>query len=395
MPRVPKILFLLMARMVLTRTDREIMRGVAKYSQLHSSWSIILEPPFYMTLKRDMSLLALLNKHKPDGIIAKLNDEVQAQKLISTGLPLIYSVCATKDPKLIPSGYHLIGDPVAIGKMGAEHLLNRGFRRFAYCGYDEAYSKMRWEAYQKTVIKAGFEAKVYKPLQSEAKLSWERQRKRLADWIHSLEKPVGIMTVNDFRGQQMLEACKIVGLHVPEEVAVVSTGNENFICSITDPPLSSIDFSYQKAGYDAAALLDRLIAGEKIKPLTITIPAVRVKVRRSTDIVAVEDTQLAEAIRFIHQHAGEAIQVDDVVNAVTLSRSHLERRFCQIFGRSLHTEIINVRVKKVAQMLTETNLTISQVASTLQYPGAAQLSRQFKHVKKISPSKYREQYDNR
>jgi LacI family transcriptional regulator len=209
-------------------------------------------------------------------------------------------------------------------------------------------------------------------------------------WLKQLPKPIGLMACNDDQGQHVLEACKIGGLHVPEQVAIVGLGNDDLICDLVNPPLSSIAVSAEKAGYEAAGVLDKIMAGKKVTNQKIVVRPTHVVTRQSTNVFAVDDRDVLMALHFIHRRARkEAIQVDDVLRAVSLSRRSLYNRFAQILGRSVHEEIKRVRVDQLAQLLVSTNVPISHIASTLGYSDIKNIARYFKQLKGMTPLEYR------
>ncbi len=156
-----------------------------------------------------------------------------------------------------------------------------------------------------------------------------------ARWIKKLPKPLGVMTGNDPRGIQLLDACRRAGVAVPEEVAVVGVDNDELVCELAYPPLSSVIPDAVRIGYEAAALLDRLMKGEPAPAAMQTIPPLGVAVRQSSDVTAIADPRLADAMRFIREHACDGIGVDDVLDHVAVSRSVLQRLFRKQFDRTI------------------------------------------------------------
>ena len=190
-----------------------------------------------------------------------------------------------------------------------------------------------------------------------------------------------------------LEACKIANLNVPEQVAILGLGDDDLVCNLASSPLSSIALSAEKAGYEAAATLDRLMNGEKVSDRTIVVPPSYVVTRQSTDILTIDDPYVADALRFIYRRARkEAIQVDDVLRAVPLSRRSLYERFARILGRPVHEEIKRIRVEHLARLLVSTKLSIAQISSTLGCSDMKNLARYFKQAKGMSPLQYRKQH---
>jgi LacI family transcriptional regulator len=326
-----------------------------------------------------------------DGLILReQRTRQQTEKILAMGLPTVVSPYTEPFPDLP----NIVTDDAAIGRMAAEYLLHRGFKQFAYCGFGQMYywSRQRGKSFGQRIAEAGFETHYYEyelP-ESRAQHSWEKEQESIADWLRQLPKPIGLMACNDDRGQNVLEACRIADLHVPEQVAIIGLGNDDLICDLVTPPLSSIAVSAEKAGYDAAETLDKIMAGTKVTNQTIVVRPTHIVTRQSTNVFAVTDRDVLMALRFIHQRArSEAIQVDDVLRAVSLSRRSLYNRFAQILGRSVHEEIKRVRVNQLAQLLVSTSLPISHIASDLGYTDIKNIARYFKQQKGMAPLEYR------
>jgi LacI family transcriptional regulator len=248
---------------------------------------------------------------------------------------------------------------------------------------------MRGKVFQQRVEKAGFDIRVYEQPKSKSRRAWQNEQSILSDWLKSLPKPVGIMACNDDRGQHVTEVCKTAGLKVPDEVAVIGVDNDELVCDLTEPPLSSLALNVEKGGYEAAELLDHLMSGKKITTDSIIVEPTQVVGRQSTDVLAIEDRLVSEALQFIRNNAKRTIQVADVVAVARVSRRSLEQRFRKILGRSINHEIRRVRVEQVARILIETNKSIGQIALDLGYPGVDHIARYFRAEKGISPAAYR------
>lgn len=323
-----------------------------------------------------------------DGIVVR--DLEIVDEIIDIQLPIIVG-STIKLPNLrLPT---IGADSEMIGKMGAEHFIERGLREFAFCGFnDSLWSQNRCAGFCRRLAQSGFEAHTYLPSKPKDKRSWKKEQNLTADWLNSLPKPVGIMTCNDYRGRELIETCKIAGIHIPEEVAVLGTDNDDLVCNLCLPPLSSIDINYEYAGYQAAELLDKLMAGEKMNNQKILAQPIRIVPRQSTDILAIDDIEVASALRFIREHCIEPMQVSDVVDSTTLSQRRLYNRFSKAIGRSIHAEITRVRCEKIAQLLLETNMTVSQIAIKMGLCDDRHLSRYFKNEMGLTPREYRKQH---
>ena len=364
---------------------RGLLHGIARYSRVHGPWIFYTDASLHG--KRDA--LSWLKGCGADGVIAP--DAAENKEIIEMGLPtIIYRVAEKRTPNM-PA---IVADNRMIGKMAAEHLLNCGFGDFAFCGFkSRPWSRQRKDSFTGRLAEAGLTPGIFDTTSDLGSWrSFEREQNRLIGWLKSLPKPVGLMAGNDVCGRYVIEACRLAGLRIPDEVAVVGVDNDELICDLTDPPMSSIALNTEKAGYEAAELLDRLIAGEKTADRDIIVRATHITTRQSTDILAVEDKNVAEAIRFICQHAREAIQVSNVVDHMAMSRRSLEQRFRRVLGRSIYNEIKRVRTQQIIRMLCETDLSVSDIALKLGHLSSKHIARYFKQQTGVSLRQYRKQY---
>jgi LacI family transcriptional regulator len=374
--------------------ERSILRGIAQYSRGHGTWVFYKKAPSYLRPSVGKVSLEKIIRMGADGLILREQaTRQQTEKFLALGLPTIVSPYT--EPFLdFPN---IVTDDVAIGRMAAEYLLHRGFKQFAYSGIGQMYywSRERGKSFGRRIAEAGFETHYYEhePPKSGAQHSWEGEQNIIADWLRQLPKPIGLMACNDDQGQYILEACKVAGLHVPEQVAIIGLGNDDLVCDLVTTPLSSIAVSAEKAGYEAAETLDKIMDGNKVINQTIVVRPTHVVTRQSTNFFAVTDHDVLTALHFIHRRAKkEAIQVDDVMREVSLSRRSLYNRFAQIVGRSIHEEIKRVRVDQLAQLLVSTSLPISHIASTLGYSDIKNIARYFKQQNGMTPLEYRKRH---
>ena len=385
MTTIPKVMLLLEKSRAYSRG---LLRGIAKYSNLHGPWTFYEEPPFYMNVGGKRQSLEQLKNWGIDGII--MRDTEKTQQIISMGLPTIVT-----DLRGEFSGSPIIKtDDLAIGKIAAEYLLKLGFSHFAFCGLDRLFwSVDRRDGFARAIKQAGLEVSFYKQPRSRTKRLLANELIFMADWLRSLQKPLGLMVCNDDRARYVIEACKIAGLHVPEQMAVIGVDNDELICDFSNPRLSSVALNLERSGYEAAELLDELMA-RKVKSADqkIIVQPSQIIPRQSTDILAIDDEDVTNAVRFIRQNAKNKIQVSDVAHAVGVSRRGLERRFRMVLSSSVLDEIRRVRVEHVARMLVETNLSVGQVSLALNFPSIEHISRFFKQEKGMSPLAYRKKY---
>jgi LacI family transcriptional regulator len=290
----------------------------------------------------------------------------------------------------------LRSDDEAIGRIGAEHLLERGFRNFGFIGFEmEAWSDRRETAFVDRLDRESLGCSVFKSgwygssHSSASAKTLENDQRRLADWIESLPKPVGIMACNDISGKQVMDCCMLRELPVPEKVAVVGVDNDEVLCNFCQPPLSSVVPNAELIGYRAAETLAHLMLGQPVKPLLRLVDPLDVKVRQSSDVVAIEDPDLASALNFIRSNACFGITVNDVLAHTSLSRSSLERRVRKMLGRSPQQEIRNAQLKQVRLLLNETDLSIEQIAVQCGFEHPEYLHVMFKREFKMTPGEFR------
>jgi LacI family transcriptional regulator len=381
-PTVPKVVLLLESSRA---SGRALLTGVARYAHHHGPWSFYWEPA---GLEKAWPVLKTLDA---DGII--MRDVEKVGEVLACGIP---AVVVGHSRTEIPGLVNVVTDSASIGRMAADHLIGCGFRQFGYCAMVQSgierthWSQQRSESFASRLREAGFETHLYIPRQTAVSLSWSRERQLMARWLQALPKPVGILACNDDRGQQVIEACRTAKVHVPDEVAVIGVDNDELVCGLSDPPMSSVAIGFERAGYESAEALHLLIRGRQPAHPKIIVAASHVVTRRSTNILAVEDPFVARAVRFIRDHSRDSVSVPQVAQAAALSRRALEKRFRQSLARSVFNEIRRVRVEHISQLLAETSLSIAEVAEQLAFDGPQHIARYFRAEKGMTPREFRQ-----
>ncbi|MEI7731079.1 MAG: DNA-binding transcriptional regulator [Verrucomicrobiota bacterium] len=361
---------------------RELTQGIAQFNREHSHWVIRFEglrmvdpPPKW------------LRNWKGDGILVYVANWRMAKVVGQAGVPAIAFRWAVATPG-IPA---ISTDHYAVAAMAAEHLRERGFRYFAACALPRGQHPpldQRVDAFVAAIQGYGFCCEVF---ETEPNRTWEQEQQQIAGWLKSLPKPVGVMGCNDERGVQLLNACRQAGLDVPDQVAVLGVGNDDCLCSLAHPPLSSIDLAPHRIGYEAAALLERMMAGERVPPEEILIPPRAVVTRLSTDVLATDDKVVARVVAFIRDHACEGIHLSDVLANVNMTRWMLEPRVKRVLGRTMYQEIQRVQMEQVKHLLTQTDLPIKQIAAQTGFHYVPYLTRAFGRIVSQTPAQYRKQ----
>jgi LacI family transcriptional regulator len=372
-------------------SERGMLRGVVRYCRFHSPWILYREPPFYRKppyheQPRSVRTLARLREQGFAGVITFAANQTQLETMIPRGFPSVVLPIEEKTP-----GYCSIVEKAnTVGTVAAEHFLDRGFTRFAFCGYDHMFwSRIRQDGFVRRIAQAGFKVHLYEPQELSSRLTWETEQASMADWLRALPKPAGLMVCNDDRAQQVVEAIKAARIRVPEEIAILGVDDDDMICELTHPPLSSVAMNFEEAGYEAAAQLDRQMAGGKASRKEIHLRPTHVHTRQSTDVLAVEDSIVADALRFIRNHAGDVLSVEDVVEAASTSRRLLERHFKDIVGASIYREIQRTHVERACRMLAETNWPLTEIAARCGFSNTVHFSVAFKRHMRQTPQQHR------
>ena len=358
---------------------RGLLRGVVDYAREHGRWSVYLgehrrgdQPPPW------------LERWDGDGVIARIENTRIARAVARCGRPAVDVSAA----RLLPDLPWVETDDRAIAALAVDHLMGCGLRHFGYCG-DSRFNWSNWrrDHFAARLRRRGFDCSVYDP--STGGADWEQDEDDLAGWLRALPKPAGVMACYDIRGRQVLDACRRAGVRVPDQVAVVGVDNDELLCELSDPPLSSVRPDSRRTGYRAAQLLNRLMGGGTVRRLDHAIAPLGVVTRQSTNILASDDREVAEALRFIRDHARDGISVKQVLDRVPLSRRALESRFSRVVGRTPHAEIERVRMEFVKQLLLETDLTVGEIARRSGFRQQEYLSVAFRRFTGSSPTDFR------
>jgi LacI family transcriptional regulator len=328
-----------------------------------------------------------LQTWKGHGIIARIENETIAKAILARKLPAV-DVSFGLEHSPFP---RVVTDSLETTRLAAEHLLERGLRNFGYCGDNQYHwSRIRSSLFVGHIRRAGYPCAVFQGTSSlSAGDRWQHEIQAIANWLRKLSKPIGIMACYDVRGQQVIETCRSLNLEVPDKVAVIGVHNDDLLCELCDPPLSSVIPNARRAGYEAAGLLERMMDGEKIPPQRLLIAPIGIAARQSTDVAAVDDPQLSRAVRFIREHACEGITVEEVLRAVPMSRSVLERRFKQVLARTPLDQILRVKLECAKSLLTTTDLSLTLIAERAGFDHVEYFSVAFKRIVGETPGHFR------
>ncbi len=363
---------------------RRILKGIADYVDAYGPWSLFLDPQSDSRYPEGRS-----KDWEGDGILTYIDTPSRAERLKKSGIPTVELFAFREDGKL-PS---VTNDDRAIGILAAEHLIEREFKHFAFAGYCASlWSDKRREGFA-TRVQAETSATFHylSVIRPQTLPDWEAVQEQLTTWLGQLPKPVGLMACSDNHAQRLLDACQRSGLNVPEEVAVIGVDNNEEVCRLSNPPLSSVIDDAERVGYEGAKLLHQLMAGkirERQVPAML-IPPSGIITRKSTDVTALEDRLVAEIVRYIRENACHGLSIKQLPQKFGISRSVLYRRFEEAMDRTPHEELLRAKIARAKTLLQQTEMPLETVAEVSGFQSAAYLSVAFKSKTAQTPSEYR------
>ncbi len=353
---------------------RKRLHGVAQYARRHG-WRMMLVRYGGRQAAQEVSRL------RPHGIIAYVADRWLLDVAHGQKVPLADTAHGEVDVPLM-----ITLDSEAVGRLAAEHLLGMGLEHFGYCGVRERVaSSDRRAALAGQLAARGHYLAAFAQRIAEGELRLDP----LMRWLRGLPKPVGVRAFDDKLGERVLTACRWAGLAVPEQVAVLGIGDDELMCEVSWPSLSSVSFPTSRLGYEAAEMLDRAMDGRGNVEKVRKIDPIGVTVRASTDMLAAQDALIRAAVRFLRDNAGQAIGVKHVATALGVSRRTLDRRFVATLGRTVHDELTAIRMQIAKRLLTEGVRLVAEIADTCGYATAASFSRAFREETGCWPTEYR------
>jgi LacI family transcriptional regulator len=286
-------------------------------------------------------------------------------------------------------------DNEQVGQLAAGHFLERGLRHFAFVGHlGQLVSNEREAAFRRAIEARGFTLAAYHDRKTRAfdpvGRRWPLDR-GVQRWLRDLPKPVGILAQSDLFGVQLTEACRQAGMHVPEDVAILGVDNDDLYCELSRPALSSIVLPTERIGYEAAALLERLLDGKQSPSKPLLLRPVGVVTRRSTETMAIDDPDVVAAVRLIRENAHLPLRAADVLKHVPVGRRSLERHVRRCLGHGLGAEIRRVHLERAKRLLIETELPIKSVAEQSGFTDFRHMAVVFRKDLGLSPTAFRRQ----
>lgn len=363
------------------RFARDIVRGVGRFAQVHGHWHVVPPPAAATVLQRDDLVAGALIQPNPEdpatnGI---------CERVAALGLPRVFMGAWHEYP-----GHVVVrGDNRAIGRMAAEHLRGLGLHTLGFVGGGEAlYARHRREGFEAAARE--MDAQLCEPPGDASLRSPAPDHDKLRQWLDTAPRPLGLFAQNDETAVHLSTACRLASIRCPDDVAILGVDNDDVLCSMTHPALSSIDTGFDRLGFRAAQLIERMIRGESLEPHAIELPPIGVVQRGSTHRPPVQDPMVTEALRQIRDHAHDPdTNIEKIAASVDKSRRSLERRFRHAMGRSLHQELVRIRMEHARRMLAESDEPVERIVAACGYTHLESFYRTFKRHFHSTPAAVR------
>lgn len=368
--------------------NRRLLEGLIKYSKEHGPWMFYRLPEYYKILYGKEAIVKWAEEWNANAIIAQWGIE-ETNLLKNLDIPVILQNYEKRSDYFS----NLTGDYKATGKMAANFFAQKGFHNYAFYGNKGViWSLERAEGYRREVEKTGGDY-YYFETENLSGDQWSGSHIHLDDWLLSLPKPIALFACDDYFALQVSEICKINNIRIPEDISLLGVDNDELICNLSDPPISSIVLDLENGGYETGRLIDKLVKKEEAGQFNIIINPIRVEVRHSTEKYDISNKYILEVVKYIESNFKSDISINDLSRLVPLSRRNLEVKFKNYVGISIYQFILKCRVERLASLLLTTDRSLFDLAYEVGFKDCKNVSRVFKKFKNSSPNEYRQKYN--
>lgn len=367
--------------------SRRLLKGVIRYSREVGPWSFQRMPLYFRMMYGDKGVVDYAEKWNADAIIAQLRN-VDIELLNSLNVPIIVQNYAERNKAVS----NLTGDYYKTGAMAAGFFISKGFHNFAFYGYKNAiWSRERGLGFKDEIESKGFTCHSLENKNPDNR-EWVYNHENIGKWLLSLPKPVALFACDDYYALQISETCNVYNLNIPDEIALLGVDNDELLCNISNPPLSSIVLDVENGGYQAGKLLHKLINKEIEEAFNIVVEPLYIEHRTSTEKYAVSDKHIQKVLEYINTNYTNQVSVDDLVKQVPLSRRVLEKKFKKVTGNSLYQCIQDHKIDHFIRLLLNSDCNLSEAALQAGFENYKNVSRVFQKYYSMSPVEYRKRY---
>ena len=370
----------------------KLLQGIVKYSRLKEQWVVCRMPPSYKNRIGIPGVVKWAKDWGADAVVGQFEETDDVSLFAKNGIVAV----AQDFKKRFTSIPNITGDYLGTGRMAARFFIEHGFRNFGFFGFnDVCWSDERCEGFREVVEEAGFGDSFYIYNTQDIDHLWYYERPKMAAWLRMIPKPIAIMACDDNQGNNLIEACHTAGIKIPSEVAVMGVDNDELLCSLSSTPLSSIQVDIEGGGFQAAQLIEKMVADPLTPVQDVVLQPIKIIDRMSTAAYATDDVQIQKAVQYIHRNIQKKISVRDVMGETALSRRLLERRFRNVTGQSIYQYISSLKIKHFAEMLLDTDEQVSLITLSLGESDTKSISRRFKQIYGCSPQEWREKHQKK
>lgn len=371
--------------------SRRMLMGLVQYSKDHGPWIFYRLPSYYKTLYGNEGIIQWAKEWEADAIIARWDPDGNAHLLTSLNIPIILQNYKSRSEHFS----NLTGDYIGTGAMAAKFFIKRRYRNFAFYGNKGVvWSRERAEGFRKEIEKMGGNYYYFESENLDEE-QWSSSHVQLDNWLLSLPKPIALFACDDSFALQVSEICKINNISIPDEIALLGVDNDELICTLSDPPISSIVLDVEKGGYEAGRLIDQLIRGERTEPFNIIIHPTRFELRKSTEKYNISNEYVLKIVNYIEEHLTSEINIEELTAMVPLSRRNLEVKFKHEMGTTLYQFLLNRRIDYFTHLLLTTNRSLFDLAIEAGFSDYKNISRLFKKMKGYTPLEFRQKYGDK
>lgn len=362
--------------------DRRLLRGLVRYSKEHGPWEFYRMPVSQMGIRDDgLHVIQWAKKWKADAIIGRWRWS-NTSSLVDLNIPIVLQNYAARSSRFS----NLTGDYIGTGAKVSRFFIERKFRNFAYFGVkDVVWSEERWQGYEVEVERYG--GQLHQLMVDDP----YKERDRVVDWLHSLPKPIALFACDDAYALFMTEVCNVEGISIPEEVSLIGVDNDDLLCQISSPQITSIELNVEQGGYHLGEMLERQFESNSVWSFNVVISPGEIIERGSTLKHNIKDACVDKLVKYIDDNFDQYITTDQILSQVPLSRRSLETRFKnEMNSTTIYKYLTTCRMNKFANLLATTDLPMTDIADRcglLNYPN---ISRAFKRIYHCTPKEYRQ-----
>ncbi|NLU29401.1 MAG: DNA-binding transcriptional regulator [Bacteroidales bacterium] len=366
--------------------SRRLLKGLIQYSREYGPWIFYRLPSYYKTLYGKEGIVEWAKEWQADAIIARWDHE-GTNLLEALNIPVVLQNYRARSDHFS----NLTGDYFGTGEMAARFFIKRRYTNFAFYGNkDVVWSRERAEGFRREIEKNGGNYYYFETENLNGE-QWSSSHMKLDEWLISLPKPIAMFACDDSFALQVSEICKINNIRIPEEISLLGVDNDELICNLSDPPISSIVTDVENGGYEVGRLIDRFIKGERKEPFNIIIKPTRFELRKSTEKYNIENEYVSTIVNYIEDNFTDEIDIESLTNLVPLSRRNLEVKFKNEMNTSIYLFMLSCRIEYFAHLLITTDRPLFDLALESGFNDCKNISRIFKKFKGCTPLEYRQE----